>query len=81
MKKIIAWTLALAMCLGVLAFAGADEPITLKIAHIWPETGAAAVYGTATSRGAQIAAEEINAAGGKYRVEIIDEDDTHDAET
>ena len=81
MKKIIAWTLALAMCLGVFAFAGADEPITLKIAHIGPETGAAAVYGTATSRGAQIAAEEINAAGGKYRVEIIDEDDTHDAET
>ena len=81
MKKIIAWTLALAMCLGVFAFAGADEPITLKIAHIGPETGAAAVYGTATSRGAQIAADEINAAGGKYRVEIIDEDDTHDAET
>ena len=34
----------------------------------------------ATSRGAQIAAEEINAAGGKYKIEIIDEDDTHDAE-
>ena len=73
MKKIIAWTLALAMCLGVLAFAGADEPITLKIAHIGPETGAAAVYGTATSRGAQIAADtqapvsQKHSPGGLYQ--------------
>ena len=81
MKKIVALALALAMCLSVFAFAGAEEAITLKIAHIGPETGAAAVYGTATSRGAAIAAEEISNAGGKYKVEIIDEDDTHDAET
>ena len=80
MKKIIALALALTLCLSAFAFAGAEDAITLKIAHIGPETGAAAVYGTATSRGAAIAAEEINAAGGKYRVEIIDEDDTHDAE-
>jgi branched-chain amino acid transport system substrate-binding protein len=80
MKKIIALALALAMCLSVFAFAGAEEAITLKIAHIGPLTGAAAVYGTATSRGAKIAADEINAKGGKYKVEIIDEDDTHDAE-
>ena len=81
MKKIIALALALTLCLSVLAFAGAEEAITLKIAHIGPLTGAAAVYGTATSRGSRIAADEINAAGGKYKVEIIDEDDTHDAET
>ena len=81
MKKIIALALALTLCLSVLAFAGAEEVITLKIAHIGPLTGAAAVYGTATSRGSRIAADEINAAGGKYKVEIIDEDDTHDAET
>ena len=81
MKKIIALALALTLCLSVLAFAGAEEAITLKIAHIGPLTGAAAVYGTATSRGSRIAADEINAAGGKYKIEIIDEDDTHDAET
>ena len=80
MKKIVALLLALAMTLGMAAFAGAEEAVTLKIAHIGPLTGAAAVYGVATSRGAQIAAEEINAAGGKYKIEIIDEDDTHDAE-
>jgi len=81
MKKLVAFALALSLCLSVFAFAGAEEQITLKIAHIGPETGAAAVYGTATSRGAALAAEEINAAGGKYRVEIIDEDDMHDTET
>ena len=80
MKKIVALLLALAMTLSMAAFAGAEEAVTLKIAHIGPLTGAAAVYGVATSRGAQIAAEEINAAGGKYKIEIIDEDDTHDAE-
>ena len=80
MKKLIALALALTMCLSVFALAGAEEAITLKIAHIGPLTGAAAVYGMATSRGAKIAAEEITAAGGKYAVEIIDEDDTHDAE-
>ncbi|MBQ6507328.1 MAG: ABC transporter substrate-binding protein [Clostridia bacterium] len=80
MKKLVALMLALTLCLSVFAFAGAEEPITLKIAHIGPLTGAAAVYGTATSRGAKIAADEISAAGGKYKVEIIDEDDTHDAE-
>ena len=80
MKKLIALVLALALTLSVCAFAGAEETITLKIAHIGPLTGAAAVYGTATSRGAKLAADEINAAGGKYRVEMLDEDDTHDAE-
>ena len=80
MKKIVALALALAMCLSMLAFAGAEEVITLKIAHIGPETGAAALYGMATRNGVLIAADEINAAGGKYRIEVIDEDDEHNPE-
>ena len=80
MKKLTALVLALALALSVCAFAGAEETVTLKIAHIGPLTGAAAVYGTATSRGAKLAADEINAAGGKYIIEMLDEDDTHDAE-
>jgi len=80
MKKLTALVLALALALSLCAFAGAEETVTLKIAHIGPLTGGAAVYGTATSRGAKLAADEINAAGGKYRVEMLDEDDTHDAE-
>ena len=30
--------------------------------------------------GAEVAAEEINALGGKYRVELINEDDEHNVE-
>ena len=79
MKKMFAVLLAMTMLLA-LTPSMAEDTVTLKIAHIGPETGAAAVYGLATSRGAAIAAEEINAAGGKFRVEMIDEDDQHDAE-
>ena len=56
------------------------DAIVLKIAHIGPLTGPAAVYGNATSNGGQIAADEINAAGGKFRIEYKTYDDTHDAE-
>ncbi len=80
MKKLLALILALSLAASLFVFASAEEQITLKIAHIGPLTGAAAVYGMATSRGAKLAADEINALGGKYRIEIIDEDDTHDAE-
>ena len=76
MKKLIALVLALALALTVCS-AFAEETVTLKIAHIGPLTGPAALYGVATSRGAQVAVEEINALGGKYRIELIDEDDQH----
>ena len=79
MKKLIALALALALTLTVCS-AFADEPITLKIAHIGPTTGAAALYGLATQHGAEIAVDEINAAGGKYQIELITEDDEHNVE-
>jgi len=79
MKKIIALALALALVL-TLCTAFAEETITLKIAHIGPLTGPAALYGIATNRGAEIAAEEINAAGGKFKIELISEDDEHNPE-
>ena len=79
MKKLIALALALALALTVCS-AFAEEPITLKIAHIGPTTGPAALYGLATSRGAQIAVEEINASNGKYKIELIDQDDQHNPE-
>ena len=65
MKKLIALALALVLALTVCS-AFAEEAITLKIAHIGPTTGAAALYGLATQHGAEIAVDEINAAGGKY---------------
>ena len=80
MKKLTALALALVLALGVFSFAGAEDVVTLKIAHIGPETGAAALYGVATQRGVEVAVEEINNAGGKFRIELIDEDDQHNPE-
>lgn len=53
-----------------------------KIGGIGPVTGGAAVYGLAVQNGAQIAIDEINAAGGVngYMLEFKFEDDEHDAE-
>ncbi len=79
MKKFFAMLTALCMLL-CCASALADEPVTLTIAHIGPTTGAAALYGLATLHGAEIAAEEINAAGGAFRIELINEDDEHNVE-
>ena len=44
MKKLIAMVLALMLALTVCS-AFAEETVTLKIAHIGPTTGAAALYG------------------------------------
>lgn len=76
MKKLIALVLALAMTLCMTA-AMADGAI--KIGFIGPLTGAAAVYGQAADNGAKIAVDEINALGG-IQLELLDQDDTHDAE-
>ena len=56
---------------------------TLKIGGIGPLTGDNAAYGLAVQRGAQIAVDEINAAGGinGMTVEFNMEDDVSDAET
>ncbi len=80
MKKLLALLMAIAMVLGAVSAFAEDDVITLKIAHIGPTTGAAALYGLATLHGAEVAAEEINAAGGRYRIELINEDDEHNVE-
>ena len=53
-----------------------------KIGGIGPTTGGAAVYGQAVKNAMELAAEEINAAGGinGAQVEIQFEDDEHDPE-
>jgi len=50
-----------------------------KIGGTGPLTGGAAIYGNAAKNGAQIAVDEINAAGG-IQFDLRYEDDTHDAE-
>ena len=76
-KAIVALILAIVMVMGLAGAAMAED--ALKIGVIGPFTGAAAIYGTACKNGAQIAAEQINAQGG-LQIELLNEDDEHDAE-
>jgi len=77
MKKMLAAVLVLALALtATLAFADG----AIKIGVIGPMTGPAADYGLACQRGAIIAAAEINAKAGETVIELLIEDDEHDAE-
>ena len=77
MRKLLALVLA-AMLVMSAACAFAAE--TFKIGGTAPLTGGAAIYGNAAKNGAQIAVDEINAAGGYVKFDLRYEDDTHDAE-
>ena len=57
----------------------ASGTAAIKLGGIGPVTGAAAIYGTATKNGAQIAVDEINALGGQ-QFELNWQDDEHDPE-
>ena len=66
MKKIFAIVLAILMlagCCASLASCGGNKD-TIKIGLSGPLTGAAAVYGQGVQNAAQMAVDEINAAGG-----------------
>ena len=93
MKKLLSITLAIVLAMGCLTGCGgsSDEAgqssegngtAVFKIGAIGPLTGGAGAYGDAVNKGAQIAVEEINAAGGinGTMVEFRMEDDEHDAE-
>lgn len=58
------------------------EGTAYKIGGIGPVTGGAAVYGIAVKNGAQLAVDEINAAGGinGTSIDFNFQDDEHDAE-
>ena len=89
MKKFAAVSMAVVM---TVAFAGcggssSDTETTgsdakFIIGGIGPTTGGAAVYGQAVKNAAELAVEEINAAGGinGYQVEFLWQDDEHDTE-
>lgn len=64
------------------AESGAADGTVFKIGGIGPTTGDAAIYGKAVMNAAQIAVDEINAAGGinGYQIEYKFEDDQSDAE-
>lgn len=85
-KKMLSMVLALAMIATALTGCGSSAKSSggdvWKIGGIGPVTGAAAIYGTAVKNGAQIAVDEINAAGGinGVQIEYDFQDDEHDAE-
>ena len=79
-RKLFAAVLALCLAACMIPTAFADDQVTIKVGVIGPMTGGAAVYGTAVARGAQIAANEINAANGPIRIELDIQDDEHDPE-
>ena len=79
MKKLLALVLTLAMVTAMFAVGASAEAGTMKIGMSGPLTGGAAVYGTAVTRAAQIAVDEVNALGG-LQFELNCQDDEHDAE-
>ena len=84
MKKLISFALVLMLALGCLTGCGSasGNGDVFMIGAAGPLTGGAAAYGIAVNRGAQIAVDEINAAGGinGTMIEFRMEDDEHDAE-
>ncbi len=85
MTKIFAVVMALVLMLGCLAGCGetnyAANNTEFVIGVSGPLTGAAAVYGVAVKNSAQMAVDEINAAGGFDGVsfKLVATDDVHDA--
>ena len=83
-KKAFAALLAVAMVLSFAACGGKNYTANnteYVIGFSGPLTGPAAVYGVAVKNSAQMAVDEINAAGGLNGVKfkLIATDDTHDA--
>ena len=83
-KKAFAALLAVAMVFSLAACAGNNYTANnteYVIGFSGPLTGPAAVYGTAVQNSAQMAVDEINAAGGLNGVKfkLLATDDTHDA--
>lgn len=89
MRRFISVMLVAAMAVTALTGCGSNSSSSSKkdadkyyIGGIGPTTGATAIYGTAVKNGAQIAVDEINAAGGinGKQIEYRFEDDQNDAE-
>ena len=87
-KKVMSFTLAAAMTVGSMfsltSCGGKNytkDNTTIKIGVSGPLTGGAAKYGVAVKNSAQLAIDEINAAGGLNGVKfkLIATDDMHDA--
>ena len=84
LTKTIALVLALVLCIGLFSGCGASGYTAKNTEYViglsGPLTGEAAVYGVAVKNSAQMAVDEINAAGGlngiKFKLVVVD--DMHD---
>lgn len=83
-KKVISLALTAVLAASMLTGCGGNkaDSDTFRIGGIGPTTGGAAIYGTAVMNAAQLAVDEINAAGGVngYQLALNFQDDEHDAE-
>lgn len=61
-----------ALCMVLPAY---SQQQVIKIGVVGPLTGAFAAGGQSQLTGAEMRAKEINAAGGKYRIELVSQDD------
>jgi len=84
--RIIAFVLCAVMCLSLFAGCKGSDSYTANNKEIvigvsGPLTGGAAIYGTAVANSAQMAVDEINAAGGLngMKFKLVAMDDKHDA--
>jgi len=84
--KIISLVLALTLCAGLFAACGknagyTDNNTEIIIGVSGPLTGGAGMYGTAVANSAQMAVDEINAAGGLdgMKFKLVAMDDMNDA--
>ena len=84
LTKTIALVLALVLCIGLFSGCAASgytaKNTEFVIGLSGPLTGGAAVYGTAVANSAQMAVDEINAAGGLngIKFKLVVTDDMHD---
>ena len=83
--KAIALVHSLVLCMGLLAACGGETNYAANntefvIGVSGPLTGGAAIYGQAVANAAQMAVDEINAAGGLNGVKfkLVMMDDKHD---
>ena len=85
LTKTIALVLALVLCIGLFSGCAASgytaKNTEFVIGLSGPLTGGAAVYGTAVANSAQMAVDEINAAGGLngIKFKLVAMDDVNDA--
>ncbi|MBO5336872.1 MAG: ABC transporter substrate-binding protein [Lachnospiraceae bacterium] len=88
-NKFVSVAVASAMVMALAGCGAADKGAadkgssdTFKIGGIGPTTGGAAIYGLAVQNAAQLAVDDINAAGGVngYKLEMNFQDDEHDPE-